>query len=87
MVVGEPVEVVALSGGRPTEGLSSGAYWHYAVRRGRQTGVYTCWEDARVQVEGFPGALHCKFRDSHRALSWVQGTSDAYPARQERRCA
>ena len=58
--------------------------WCYAVRRGRETGVYACWEDAKLQVEGYSGALHCKFRNRGKALAWVMGNSDAYPPRSVR---
>lgn len=61
--------------------------WCYAVRRGRETGVYACWEDAKLQVEGYSGALHCKFRSHSRALAWVRGNSDSYPPRSARHIA
>ena len=56
--------------------------WWYAVRRGRQAGVYNCWEGphgAKQQVQGFSGAMHCKFRSRRKALAWVAGNSEAYP--------
>ncbi len=33
----------------------------YAVRNGRETGVYTSWEECRKQVEGFSGAEYKSF--------------------------
>ena len=86
VVVGVPMEVVALVGGRE-DGQVSGTGWYYAMRRGRHTGVYMCWEDAQAQVEGFSGAPHCKFRNNRRVWDWVHGRSDAYPPRQVRMSA
>lgn len=34
---------------------------YYAVRKGRKAGVYESWEEARKQVDGFPGAVFKKF--------------------------
>lgn len=28
----------------------------YAVRKGREVGIYTVWEECERQVKGFPGA-------------------------------
>ena len=33
----------------------------YAVRRGRQRGIYSTWEACRAQVEGYPGAQYKSF--------------------------
>ena len=33
----------------------------YAVRKGRVPGIYRCWEEARAQVERFPGCEHKRF--------------------------
>ena len=85
-VVGVPMGVVALVDGRGGRQPSETG-WCYAVRKGRQTGVYICWEDAQAQVKGFPGALHCKFRNNRRAWGWVHGRSGAYPPRQVRMSA
>jgi len=49
-----------------------GKSWFYAVRRGRQPGVYTCWAHARAQVEGFSGCDHRRFGDRRVAEHYVE---------------
>ncbi|SCV69007.1 BQ2448_2027 [Microbotryum intermedium] len=49
----------------------------YAVRRGRQPGVYTTWSDAEAQVKGFTGAVHKKFTDRQSAESYVSGLASS----------
>ena len=56
--------------------------WYYAVQIGRQPGVYEGWDGpngAKVQVESYSCALHCKFRSHRRAWLWVQSKSGTYP--------
>lgn len=42
---------------------------YYTVFRGRNPGVYEDWDDAREQVEGFPGALFKSYRSSEEATT------------------
>lgn len=34
---------------------------YYVVWRGRQTGIFDSWDDCKIQVEGFDGALYKSF--------------------------
>ena len=33
----------------------------YAVRKGRQTGLFTKWDDCKAQVQGYSGAVYKSF--------------------------
>ena len=43
----------------------------YAVYRGRKTGIYTTWEEARQQVDGYPGACFCKCKNREEANGYM----------------
>lgn len=45
----------------------------YAVRNGRQTGIYNTWEDCRAQVDGFSGAEYKSFSKYEDAVSFIGG--------------
>ncbi|SCZ96607.1 BZ3500_MvSof-1268-A1-R1_Chr4-4g07473 [Microbotryum saponariae] len=49
----------------------------YAVRRGRQPGVYATWSEAEAQVKGFTGAVHKKFADRQSAEHYVNGLASS----------
>jgi ribonuclease HI len=48
----------------------------YVVWKGRKPGVYETWDEAKAQVEGFPGALYRKFKTLEDALAAFQGETD-----------
>ncbi len=48
----------------------------YVVWRGRKPGVYSTWDEAKAQVEGFPGALYRKFKTLEDALAAFRGETD-----------
>ncbi len=48
----------------------------YVVWRGRKPGVYSTWDEAKAQVEGFSGALYRKFKTLEDALAAFQGKTD-----------
>ena len=50
----------------------------YAVRRGFAPGVYTSWEAARVQVNGFPNNAHRGFHSFDDAWIYVFDTPPVY---------
>lgn len=58
----------------------------YAVRQGRQTGLFTSWEDCKKQVDAFPGARYKSFTDATEAMRWLSG-SDSAPVRKEKTAA
>eukprot|EP00794_Sanderia_malayensis_P004797 gene4797-5424_t len=43
----------------------------YAVRTGRQTGIFKSWSECEEQVKGFKGARFKKFKTRDEALSFV----------------
>ena len=45
---------------------------YYAVKVGKEPGIYTSWPDAKAQVNGFPGATYKKFATKQSAESWLQ---------------
>ncbi len=45
----------------------------YAVQIGRQTGIYTSWDDCKVQVHGYPNAVYKSFTDEQEAKAWLFG--------------
>jgi ribonuclease HI len=53
----------------------------YVVWKGKKPGVYQNWDEAKAQVEGFPGALYRKFKTLEDALAAFRGeanVADAY---------
>lgn len=53
---------------------------YYAVRTGRQTGVFQTWEECERYVKGFPGARYKKFSTQDEAKSFVVGSDSGYSA-------
>ena len=47
----------------------------YAVRSGRETGVFTTWEDCQKQVTGFSGAEYKSFASLQEANAYLEITS------------
>ncbi|WVQ78705.1 hypothetical protein IAT38_000792 [Cryptococcus sp. DSM 104549] len=45
----------------------------FAVKRGRQTGVFRTWRECRQQVDGFKGAIHARFNALAEAEEWLAG--------------
>jgi len=43
----------------------------YAVRKGRETGLFTDWDTCKKQVDGFPGAEYKSFADPQEALVYL----------------
>lgn len=48
---------------------------YYAVKAGRQTGVFTAWGECQKQVIGFKGALFKSFATEEEALAYIRGQS------------
>lgn len=44
----------------------------YAVRKGRETGLFTTWDDCKEQVSGFPGAEFKSFKTREEAERYLQ---------------
>ena len=45
----------------------------YAVRNGKNTGIFTTWEECRALVHGFPGAEYKSFKTRQEALAYMGG--------------
>lgn len=46
----------------------------YVVWKGRQSGVYATWDEARAQVDGFPGAQYASARNEALARAAFAGS-------------
>ncbi|KAJ7755006.1 ribonuclease H-like domain-containing protein [Mycena maculata] len=49
----------------------------YAVKVGKQTGIYATWPECEAQVKGFAGAKYKKFKNYNEAAEWVAGVAGA----------
>ena len=49
----------------------------YAVKKGRQAGVFDTWEIARKRVDGYSGAVFQSFKTEGEALTWMMGKDSA----------
>ncbi|WP_242363531.1 ribonuclease H family protein [Limosilactobacillus antri] len=45
---------------------------YYAVKKGRQPGIYTSWPACQQMVSGFPGAVYRSFANRAEAVSWLR---------------
>ena len=48
----------------------------YAVAKGIKPGIYKTWDEAKAQVDGFPGALFKSFASMTEAEEWFKENSD-----------
>ncbi len=48
---------------------------YYAVRKGRQPGIYRTWPETQKQVSGFSGAQYKSFASATEAKAFMQGTA------------
>ncbi len=46
---------------------------YYAVKNGKQIGIYENWEDCKEQIEGFSGAEYKSFATRKEAESYIKG--------------
>ena len=44
---------------------------YYAVKKGRNTGLFDTWEECEKQVKGYPGALYKSFKSREDALDYL----------------
>jgi ribonuclease HI len=45
----------------------------YAVKAGRNPGIYLSWDEAKAQVNGFAGAEYKSFTSKSEALDFING--------------
>jgi len=50
---------------------------YYAVRHGRQPGIYETWAECKAQVQGFTGARYKSFPNKEEAQEFING-KDSY---------
>lgn len=48
---------------------------YYAVKKGRQTGIFMTWAECEQQVKGFKGAMYKSFSSEKEALSYLDDCS------------
>ncbi|MCI8668798.1 MAG: reverse transcriptase-like protein [Lachnospiraceae bacterium] len=48
----------------------------YAVKEGRIPGIYLSWEDCKVQVNGYSGAVYKSFSSESEARSFMENHAD-----------
>ncbi len=53
----------------------------YAIRKGRQPGVYLTWPEAERQVKGYGGAIFKGFATAEEAEKWLTGDEIAISSR------
>lgn len=45
---------------------------YYAVRKGKQIGIFATWDDCKMQVEGYSGAEYKSFKTQEEAENYLQ---------------
>ena len=48
----------------------------YAVKSGRKTGLFTSWDDCKLQVIGYPGASYKGFFTKEEAMEFLGDVAD-----------
>ena len=43
----------------------------YSILKGHITGIYTTWDEAKEQVDGYPGAVYKSFKTEEEAKNWM----------------
>ena len=46
---------------------------YYAVRKGRNPGIYTSWDSCLKEVKGFSGAIYKSFKTKSEAEAFMKG--------------
>lgn len=48
---------------------------YYAIKNGKNPGIYTNWDEAKAQVHGFKGAVYKSFKTKEEAEKYMSGDS------------
>lgn len=48
----------------------------YAVKSGKNIGIYTSWEECKTQVIGVKGAIYKKFSTENEARNFIEGSKE-----------
>ena len=59
----------------------------YAVRKGRQTGLFTKWDDCKAQVQGYSGAVYKSFATLTEAQQYLWGDEERQHVDEEAQAA
>ena len=54
---------------------------YYAVAKGRRPGIYDNWLEAKMQIDGFNGAVYKGFPSKKEAEDWMKRQGVVSPAR------
>jgi ribonuclease HI len=65
---------------RPTKRKTASSSWYYAVKCGKNPGVYPTWEECEKQVSGYRGAVFKKFSTENEAKRFVDPSFSPKPA-------
>ncbi|MCJ1307198.1 hypothetical protein MMC25_000844 [Agyrium rufum] len=63
-----------VAGANPSKAPGSGQYKFYAVKSGRQPGIYTSWPEAQKQIKGWSKPRHQKFSTRAEAQRFLDGS-------------
>lgn len=53
---------------------------YYAVKTGKQTGIFTNWDECKKSVNGFSGAVYKSFKSEKEALEYLNGATNTVNA-------
>ena len=53
---------------------------YYAVKAGRETGIFTTWDACKAQVQGYSGAVYKSFATLEEAQAYLTGTGTSMAA-------
>lgn len=56
---------------------------YYAVKKGRETGLFTTWGACEAQVKGFSGAVYKSFKTEKEAQEWLSPDEVPVPSIEE----
>lgn len=45
---------------------------YYAVKKGKNPGIYNTWDECKAQVDGFSGAVYKSFKTKDEAENFIQ---------------
>ena len=58
----------------------------YAVKKGRETGIFTTWEACKASVNGYSGAQYKSFSTPEEAVVYLKGETSLYSEASEEEC-
>ncbi len=64
--------------------MATGKKKFYAVRVGHKTGIYSTWEECKLQVDGYPKAEYKSFPTLKNAEDYLEGIVESQPRQANR---